>query len=190
MKRKIVALLAATMVLGSTATFVAAPSAPASSVTVSDAVVTKVTAEGTKGEVQLSQDVSINESALVEAIKAKVGNKEAKVLATFDVNVKGATAEELKAGIKLTFEVPFQATKGVKVLHLVNGVWQEEKVNSYSYGKVTATFHSFSPVAIVEVEKEAGSSTTDKTGVGVSALSLAAAAGLAGAVVCGKKKSN
>lgn len=184
MKRKIVALLAAVMVLSgsSMTTLAASPSAP--EVTIKDIdVSTKV--EGTKADVVLKNDANFT-TGLAAAVEAKVGNKAATVLATFDLDIPNATQAEKDAGIKVTFTVPgYQGTKKVKVFQFKNNAWNEVTVNSVASEKVTATFKGFCPIAIVEVDED-----SDKTGVGFSALSLVAAAGLAGAVVCGKKKSN
>lgn len=195
MKKFFAAVCAAVMVLGSTFTAFAAPSSTTANVTIGTATVKEATAEGTSAKVEINTTIieqaakdTIKEAVVEKLLKADTKAKAAEVLTMVDVKV-AATAAELEKGVKVTFAVDgIKSNSNIKVLHYVNGAWKEEAVNSVAYGKVTATFHSFSPVAIVEVETEG--TTSDGTGVGFSTLSLIAAAGLAGAVVCGKKKSN
>lgn len=194
MKKFFAAVCAAVMVLGSTFTAFAAPSSTTANVTIGTATVKEATAEGTSAKVEIKTEVdskakdTIKEAVVEKLLKTDSKAKAAEVLTMVDVKV-AATAEELAKGVKVTFAVDgIKSKSNIKVLHYVDGNWKEEKVNSVAYGKVTATFYSFSPVAIVEVETEG--TTSDGTGVGFSTLSLIAAAGLAGAVVCGKKKSN
>ena len=101
----------------------------------------------------------------------------AAIAAIMDLNVE-FTGEE----VTLTFAVPeIKAGERIIVLHKgVNG-WEEIAGAVAGEGTVTATFTSFSPIAIVKV-----AATAEKTGV-VSVLPMIAVVGLAGAAVCGKK---
>ena len=198
MKKFIAAVCAAVMVLGSTFTAFAAPSATASDVSgiksASELVAaidknnTKA-ADGKEVNVTKASDESVAalKDEVVDILQAKntKDNKayKATVMAVADIDIVGAD------GGTVTIAVP-SVKKGdtIIVLHW-NGTWEQSSVSNVKVedGKVTATFSSLSPVAIVKVSEKV---TSDKTGVGVSTLSLIAAAGLAGAVVCGKKKSN
>lgn len=209
MKRKMVALLAAAMVLGSTATFVAAPSATSSNVkteSVSELKGNFTNAQSSAGAVTVTTvskevlDSAVD--AVVEQILQKDEKKlEAQILALADVTIPDA-----KGKVTITFSVPeVKAGETIKIGHQkADGTWEFFPADKVSNGKVTATFNSLSPVAIIKVAAEisgttggsgngsgSGDSTTTfpKAGVGVSTAALLAATGLAGAVVC-KKKSN
>lgn len=196
MKKFFAAVCAAVMVLGSTMTAFAAPSAtasdvsgikkPAELVTAIDATATK--SDDGKVVVKEASEASVNalSAEVVDILQSKntKDNKayKANVMAVADIKIEG------KNGGTVTIAVP-SVKKGdtIIVLHYTGSVWEEISGVKVEDGKVTATFSSLSPVAIVKVSEKV---TSDKTGVGVSTLSLIAAAGLAGAVVCGKKKSN
>ena len=207
MKRKMVALLAAAMVLGSTATFVAAPSATSSNVkteSVSELKGNFTNAQCSAGAVTVetvSKDVLDSAvDAIVAQILQKDENKvEAQILALANVTVPGGKGT-------ITFSVEgVKAGDTIKIGHQkADKTWEFFAADKVSNGKVTATFDSLSPVAIIKVASEipgttggsgngsgSGESTTTfpKAGVGVSTAALLAATGLAGAVVC-KKKSN
>ena len=129
----------------------------------------------------------------VDAVKDKygvdvteeVGEKETKVtaaiVAVVDVALSNHTPGE---EVSLTFSVDsVKAGESIIILHEKSaGVWERITPDAVADGKVTATFTSFSPIAIVKV-----AATTEKTGVTLSLLPLAAIACAAGAVVCGKK---
>ena len=208
MKRKMVALLAAAMVLGSTATFVAAPSASANDVkteSVSELKQSFTNAQSSAGEVtiatvdQATVDSAVD--AIVEQILQEAENKvTAQILALAEV-----TIPNVKGKVTITFSVPeVKAGETIKIGHqMANGTWEFFAADKVSNGEVTATFNSLSPVAIIKVAAEgngngsgtgngsgSGDSTTfPQSGVGVSTAALLAAAGLAGVVVC-RKKSN
>lgn len=191
MRKFIAALCAAVMVLGSTATFVAAPSQSSPSVemgtvaTLDDKISSATSEAGTVTIKEVTDTTAVNalKAAVVEEIQERTEAVKAKVLALADVSLP-----EGKGG-KITFKVDgvfsTDTVNTIVVLHWNGSVWEEITPDAVSAGTVTATFSSLSPVAIVKVIPEAG-----KFGVGFSTVALVAAAGLAGAVVCGKKKSN
>lgn len=202
MKRKMVALLAAAMVLGSTATFVAAPSPSASDLKVTESVSelkdSFTNAQSSAGAVTIAPVAKETVDSACKAFEEQI-NVPAELLALADV-----TIPNVKGKVTITFSVPeVKAGETIKIGHQkADGTWEFFLADKVSNGKVTATFKSLSPVAIIKVAAAgttdgsgngsgSGDSTTTfpKAGVGVSAAALLAATGLAGAVVC-KKKSN
>uniref|UniRef100_UPI004056735E hypothetical protein n=1 Tax=Agathobacter sp. TaxID=2021311 RepID=UPI004056735E len=189
MKKAFVALLAAVMVLGSTVTALAAPSASASDVATGTVAELKAGFEGATsdaGEVtikEVSSDVAASaQNAVVDILQDRTDDVKAKILALADISLPGG-----KGTIKFAVDGVFSTdtTSTIIVLHWNGTAWEKITPDKVEAGYVTATFTSLSPVAVVKVIPEAG-----KFGVGFSTVALMAAAGLAGAVVCGKKKSN
>lgn len=192
MRKFIAALCAAVMVLGSTATFVAAPSASANDVTVGTVTELKEGFNGATSEAGTVTIEAVSETvkssaaaAVLDMIQDKAEAVKAKILALAEVSlpegVKGGTIKFAVDGVYSNDTVDT-----IVVLHQkADGNWEQIKPSAVERGYVTATFSSLSPVAIVKVIPTAGD-----FGVGFSTVALVAAAGLAGAVVCGKKKSN
>lgn len=180
MKKKLVAILAALTVLACGTTVLAAPS-----VTASDLVdkVTKVTASN-------GVEVTLNEvgSAVVEQAYAAATAQKAgsELLALMDVNVPAGTG-----AVTLTFEVEgVKAGDNIYVLHWNGSKWEVINPSNVADGKVTATFTSLSPVAIVKAPAVAddnnGTTTAPATGASV-VLPMAALVCAAGAAGCAKK---
>ena len=183
MKKKLVAMLAALTVLACGTTVLAAPS-----VSAPDVLLDKVTSVTASNGVV----VTLNEvgTAVVEKAEeaAEKVTKDSEVLALVDVNVPAGT----KFPITLTFEVEgVKAGDNIYILHFENGKWETIKPSKVEDGKVTATFKSLSPVAIVEAPAVAEDDKNDGTtfpGTGASVvLPMAALVCAAGAAGCAKK---
>ena len=122
---------------------------------------------------------AVSETVKEDAVKTAV-EKSAKsnVLALAEVSVTGAE------GATITFEVAgVTATSNIYLLHNNGTKWDVIHPDKVEDGKVTATFKSLSPVAIVEIPT---SETLPKTGATLvlPAMALICAAG---AVVSAKK---
>ena len=206
MKKKLMVLLAALMVLGSTTTALAAGSVTSGDLSKEESSIENV-ADMTEAEAEvLAEKLVIAEDAItapegvtvtVEQVTATVLKEAAaqaaeaieNITVADDMKVTAAIAAIMDLNVEftgeevtLTFAVPeIKAGERIIVLHKgVNG-WEEIAGAVAGEGTVTATFTSFSPIAIVKV-----AATAEKTGV-VSVLPMIALAGLAGAAVCGKK---
>ena len=181
MKKKLVAMLAALTVLACGTTVLAAPS-----VSAPDVLKDKVTGVTASNGVV----VTLNEvgSAVVDKAEeaAEKVTKDSELLALVDVNVPAGT----KFPITLTFAVDgVKAGDNIYLLHFENGKWETIKADKIEDGKVTATFKSLSPVAIVQAPKAAdnnGGTTSPGTGASV-VLPMAALVCAAGAAGCAKK---
>ncbi|MCM1308329.1 MAG: LPXTG cell wall anchor domain-containing protein [Butyrivibrio sp.] len=119
----------------------------------------------------------------------KVGENVGKDLEVFKLfDVKLSESDDTK-GIKIKFDIEgIQAGQTVYVLHQkADGSW-EQLDNEVANNSVTATFESFSPVAIVVPKAP---STGDDSSKAAPLIALAAVIALAGAavVVCKKKIS-
>ena len=201
--KKLAVLLAALLVLSCGTTFLAAPSPEAGAdspeagvdspeagvdeeekdeeVAVTIKGATAVDATGKKVDVTY---VPVSESVKAEAeAKAEEKSKGSEVLAIVDVKVPAGTGK-----VTITFEVEGikASDKGsIYLLHeKANGTWEVIHPDKVEDGKVTATFTSLSPVAIVKVAEE--TTTLPKTGAPVvlPVVALICAAGAAG---CAKK---
>ena len=141
-------------------------------------VTPKVLKEAAKKAVEAVK--SIFKVDITEEVEEGETKVTAAIVSIMDVKVEGEVSAEKPA--KLTFDVPgAKAGENYIVLHqLASGDW-ETITPVVANGKITATFTSFSPVAIVKV-----AATATKTGV-VSVLPVIALVGLAGTAVCGKK---
>lgn len=174
------AILAALLVLSCGTTVLAAPSASASDI--ADGV--KVTAKGGYEVVVEEVTTKVTNSAVKAAEKV---NEDADVLAVFEVSVPKA-----KGKVTLTFEVAgIKAGANIIVLHYNGTKWETITPDKVEKGKVTATFSSLSPVAIVELPAEDTADDKDvekspTTGMPV-VLPFAAVICAAGAVGCARK---
>ena len=165
--KKFAAVLAALLVLSCGTTVLAAPSANASAL--KDAVKTEtagvtleaVTADVVEEAFEVAEEKNANSTVLALVDVKSTGSK----TITFEV-------AEVKAGDKI-YLLHQKADKTWEVIH-------PDKVED---GKVTATFTSLSPVAIVKVPATA---TLPKTGAPV-VLPVVALICAAGAVGCAKK---
>lgn len=225
MKKKLVTLLAALMLVGATTTAFAAPSPEINSPEINSPEIDSPTTDvgealspeeledllatdpetalealfgAIQGNITVSVDaeVDVNKIAVADlkaAIELAKKLDDAKVLAAFDIKV------EADGAVTITVPVKADPSKHYVVLHgvdVANNVWETiTNVTVSANGDVTFTLDGFSPVVIVEVDSLPG---TDKpadkpvdpdspeTGA-VVVFPMIAMAGLAGAVVCGKK---
>ncbi len=189
MKKGIIALVAAVLVLGTTPVY-AAQSATGEDVIIDSVAtlaenVTDATSEAgtvTVEEVEDTAAVEALEDAVVELLQAETEEVKAKVLGMADISLD----KEVTAGTKITLKVEgifsTDTVDTIVALHWNGTEWEAIEVVSVAKGEVTISVDSLSPIAIVKVIPEAG-----KFGVALSVLPLVAAAGLSGAVVCGKK---
>lgn len=180
--KKFAAVLAALLVLSCGTTVLAAPSQTAAGLA-KDVKATAVTADGKA--VAVTVEAVENESIVKEALaKAEEKSAKSEVLALVEVEVPAGTTGK----VTVTFEVPGVTAADAGKLYLLHekadGVWEVIHPDKVEAGKVTATFSSFSPVAIVKVADTA--TTLPKTGAPV-VLPVVALICAAGAVGCAKK---
>lgn len=195
MKKKLVVLLAAVMVFASTSTVLAAPSADKDDVTMGTvaelkAAVTSATSEAgevTIKEVSQNSDAAVElEDAVVTVLNKTEADDKAKVLGMADISLPEGT--DVSAGVKIKVAVDgvnsTDTTSTIVALHYDGNAWETDtiKVVAVERGYVTIEVTALSPIAFVKVVPTAGT-----FGVGFSVLPLVAVAGLAGAVVTGKK---
>lgn len=107
----------------------------------------KVTFNGVELEVTVKAVTNAVVSTAAEQAKTMVGETAA-VLKVFDVSLPEG---DYSVGVDVTMNVPgVVAGQNVSVLHQkADGTWESLKVVKVENGSVTATFTSFSPVAIV-----------------------------------------
>lgn len=181
MKKKLAGVIAMMMVLLVGTTVFATPSVDKDSAneeilkaevgTISSA--TAVTPDGNGVAVGITAVSSVD---IVESAKTSAAVAAAKVAEGATANVLGIV--DVQSGIPegyISIDVTFQVS-GIKmgdkviVLHQnENGVWEILASKVKKDGEVTATFTSFSPVAIVRVEEaEKSDVTTDANGQGTS----------------------
>lgn len=173
MKKKIAAVLAALLVLSCGTTVLAANSSTAKELA-KDVKATSTTVEVTVTEA--------SEETAKEAVKeALAENAKSNVLALVEVSVPAGTTGK----VTITFEVPnVKADANIYLLHQkADKTWEVIHPDKVEAGKVTATFSSLSPVAIVEIP---ATETLPKTGAPV-VLPVAALICAAGAVGCARK---
>lgn len=178
MKRKIAGLLAALMVLTLGTTTLAAPSVTAEDLKEAAAAVKEVT--GVEGV----QTEAVSAEVYTEAqTKAVATNEKAEMLAIVEVTVPAGT--DLSKGVTLTFAVEgVKAGDNIVILHKAATGWETIKADKVEDGKVTATFTSLSPVAIVKLP----AGVSKDTGV-VTVLPIVAIACVAGIAGCVKKEN-
>lgn len=169
--KKLVSLLAALVILSNGIVAFAANSSTASD------LAKNVTATSSTGATVTIEAVS--ETVKEEAVSAAVQNKaNSNVLALMEVSV------EETGSATITFDVAgVKAGANIYVLHYNGTKWEVIHPDKVEDGKVTATFTSLSPVAIVEIPT---AETLPKTGATV-VLPVMAVICAAGAVVFGKK---
>ena len=150
MKKTIVSLLAAVMVLAVATPVLASPSKTAEDA--AKPVTGVVTVDGVELEV-----AEVDNSALAD-VYAEVEEKdeESEIVAVVEVSLPEGT-EIPEEGIAVTFAVEgIVEGDNVYLLHgLEDGTWEVIEADEVADGEVTATFTSFSPVAIVKVAAEA-----------------------------------
>ena len=137
--------------------------------------VTATTSDGKTVTVNAVTDAKVNEA---KTAAVQMVNADATVMKVFDLSVS------LSGPTDITMNVPgVTAGQNIAVLHQkADGKWESLKVVKVENGKVTATFTSTSPVAIVAKGKLA-----PKTGVVVATSGIAALIALFGAAICFKK---
>lgn len=203
--KKLSKMLALSMALALTLgmTVAAAPSVSTADSNVTNEVLkdqaaktTAVTSDGATVEIA-EVDVTVYDAVDAAGKTDSVvgGNVEVKkILAVVDVQGPAGGAE-------VTICNPaIEAGKKYVLLHQkADGTWEKIDATKIEAGKITATFKSFSPVAIVEVAAKAGSNNSGaattaatpaaspKTGETLPVAGIAALICLAGVVVCAKK---
>lgn len=189
MKKKMVALFAALMVLSMTTPVFAAPSVEAENIA---KPVASASAVVNGQQVQLSVEKVAGQTLdtvydKVEKAVAESASKTDKhsVVAVVDVSLP-AGVKIPAGGIAITFDVDgVVAGDKIYLLHgKADGTWETITPSKVADGKVTATFTSLSPVAIVKVSDVAAS---PKTGVPFVVAPVAALVCVAGAVGCARK---
>lgn len=197
MKKKILGIVAATlaMVLTFGMTVMAAPSsstgnnsakAPAQNNAKKEATEyasgisasNKVVIGGVETEVTVTVSAVTNETVAIAQENAKaLLSDTAVVMKAFDISLP---AGDYSKGVQVTMNVPgVVAGQSISVLHMkADGSWEVLPVNKVENGAVTATFTSFSPVAIVS---GAGS---PKTGNVLPMAGVMMIIFLAGAAIC------
>lgn len=199
MKKKIMPVLAALMVLAMSTTVFAANSS------------TTDTAKGEALEKAVSETVVDGKKVETKAVTEKTVLDAAENAATTEkgtlkavVDVTGITASKEKP-VTITFTVP-GVSGDVEVLHWDGAKWEKDSVSGVKVenGKVTATFTSLSPIAIVEKKAAENKPTTPpsnnnntanttttatspKTADVAPVLPMFAVICAAGAAVCAKK---
>ena len=190
MRKRIFALLsAAVLSVAMTVTAFAAPSPSADKIasTTSGQVISQQTlavlGKDTKRKTSVSgakiEQVDNNEAAtLVKSSNELVGDN-ATIATMVDISVPAGTGSA-----EFTLEIPSLVSgQSVTVLHLKkDGSVEKLPVSSVKNGSVTFTMTSYSPVAVVV------NAAAPKTGeVNTMLIMIIAMAGIAGAVVCGRK---
>lgn len=187
MKKRVIALLTAAMVIAMGAPAFAATS-PTASAEAAPAAVEYANVEVAKGGVVIDGVVADVAPVIETVTKAQVEEAEqqakasvaatAKVLQMVDVSLPVSFTS-----VQLTFEVSgVTAGQRLAVLHQRHdGIWETIQPDAVENNKVTATFTSLSPIAIVAYNASA------QTGQQASALPVFAAICLAGMVFCGRK---
>lgn len=180
MKKKMVALFAALMVLSMTTPVLAAPSVTAGDIA---KPVEKAVAVVDGKQVELT--VEKVEGKTLETVYEKVEKKTDSVVAVVDISLPAGVKIPAE-GISITFDVDgIVAGDKVYLLHgKADGTWETITPSKVADGKITATFTSLSPVAIVKV---AGAATSPKTGAPLAVAPLVAIVCAAGAVGCARK---
>ncbi len=200
MKKKMFAVLAGVMVLmlGSVTVF-ASPSNEggqddAAARELAAAVSEVTTESGLPVETApLTQaQLTAGQAAVTETLKSAGISTEGKnvtTVAALDVTVPAATAEQLAAGVPVTFKVAgIVEGKTYQVLHQkADGTW-EVLASTIANGQITAIFHSFSPVLVVEIaDQTAVGATSPKTGETAPVAAAAAVLMFACAAFCAKR---
>ena len=178
MKKKMFAVLAGVMVLmlGSVAVMAAGSTDSGKDTTVSEdlaKVVEGATLDNgtavtvTPLETAVVEEGQVKASETLQSAGVNVEGKKITTVAAVDVaRPAGVTDEELEAGVAVTFKVTgIVSGKTYAVLHQkADGTWEKLQAEVKADGSITAIFHSFSPVLVVEIEDQAATATSPKTG--------------------------
>ncbi len=134
----------------------------------------------TFGGRELNVTVAAASVADVENAKAQAQayfGESATVLKVFDVSLP---AGDYSAGVDVTMNVPgVLAGQSISVIHWNGQYWENLAVTNVSDGSVTATFTSFSPVAVIVNPSVAAPGTGYKAPVAAGLLAVVFAAGAA-----------
>ncbi len=207
MKKKFISVVTALMVLAmGTTVSAASPTTQAGTPEYYKAAVESVTnAEGVAVNVTAASEEQVKSAEAVENVSVK---------AVFEVPIKLAEGQT----VTLTFTMKEEVGANVQVLHWNGTAWESDSISGVKVEgkKVTATFSSLSPVAIVEKTEVAAASetpiyspewyeaqktantdnsvaaatttvTSPKTGENAAFLPMMAVICLAGVVVCTRK---
>ncbi len=106
----------------------------------------KITINGQELTVTIST-VSVADVKNAQAQAKAFFGENATVLKVFDISLPEG---DYSAGVDVTLNIPeIKAGQSVSVIHWNGQVWENLPVTNVSEGSVTATFTSFSPVAVV-----------------------------------------
>ena len=120
---------------------------------------------------------SVADVANAQAQAQAYFGESATVLKVFDVSLP---AGDYSAGVDVTMNVPgVLAGQSISVIHWNGQYWENLAVTNVSDGSVTATFTSFSPVAVIVNPSVAAPSTGYNAPVAVIILAVVCAAGAA-----------
>lgn len=189
MKKKMVALFAALMVLSMTTPVFAAPSVEAGDIA---KPVEKVVAviDGQKVELNVEKVDGKTLETVYEKVEKAVAESTSKtdkhsVVAVVDVSLPSGVKMPT-GGIEITFDVDgVVAGDKIYLLHeKADGTWETITPSKVADGKVTAKFTSLSPVAIVKVVDNAAS---PKTGAPFMMAPIVALVCVAGTLGCVRK---
>lgn len=139
----------------------------------------------TVGGIELNVTVAAASVADVEHAKAQAQayfGESATVLKVFDVSLPEG---DYSAGVDVTLNIPgVLAGQSISVIHWNGQYWENLAVTNVSDGSVTATFTSFSPVAVIVNP----SVTAPSTGYKASVAALLAVVFAVGAACCFRKR--
>ena len=178
MKKKLISLAGAMMLVVAMATSAMAAPVPS----VEESIVPEIKGEivASNGTVVKAEDVTIGESKVAidlkdEAVSKLVADvKNAKLHSLFDVTLANADKVFANGGtVKIPFTVKGIDGKTVMVLHYseAKGAW-EVVPSTVSGNVVTATFSSLSPVAIVVGDAQTGGVQSPDTGMGFETIAV------------------
>ena len=120
---------------------------------------------------------SVADVANAQAQAQAYFGESATVLKVFDVSLPAGV---YSAGVDVTMNVPgVLAGQSISVIHWNGQYWENLAVTNVSDGSVTATFTSFSPVAVIVNPSVAAPSTGYNAPVAVIILAVVCAAGAA-----------
>ena len=140
----------------------------------------KITVNGQEVTVTIAP-ASVADVKNAEAKAKEYFGENASVLKVFDISLP---AGDYSAGVDVTLNIPeIKAGQSVSVIHWNGKVWENLPVTNVSDGSVTATFTSFSPVAVVVNPATAPSTGFNPAYFVAAAMVLA----LAGAAFCARR---
>lgn len=148
---------------------------------VSGVTASKITVNGQEVAVTV-ESASVADVKNAESQAKAYFGENASVLKVFNLTVP---AGDYSAGVSVTLNVPeVKAGQSISVIHWNGQYWENLPVTNVSDGSVTATFTSFSPVAVVVNPVITAPSTGFNTAYFVAAAMVIA---LAGAAFCARR---